>query len=81
LTHDYIAQLGHGMNDQIVHLQKGNMIFIDIMQRRHRDLYIALSLFFVSIAMSIYAYLLNQKITRKLNHIGQEFVGLGSYTF
>lgn len=81
LTHDYIPQLGNGMNDQVVHLQKGQMVIIDIMDRRHRDLYIALSMFFVSIVMSIYAYLLNQKITRKLQHIGAEFEGLGSYTF
>ncbi len=81
LTHDVIPNLGQGMNDQIIHLQKGKMIFIDIKQRRHRDLYIGLSLFFVSIAMSIYAYLLNRKITRKLQHIGAEFEGLGSYTF
>jgi len=38
LTHDYIPQLGNGMNDQVVHLQKGQMVFIDIMDRRHRRL-------------------------------------------
>ena len=81
LTHDYIPNISHAMNDQIIHMQKGSMVFIDIMKRRHRDLYIALSLFFVSIAMSVYAYLLNQKITRKLKHIGSEFEGLGNYTF
>ena len=81
VTHDYIPHLGHLMNDQIIHLQKGSIVFIDINQRRHRDLIIALSLMFISIVMSIYAYLYNQKITRKINHISTQFDGLGSYTF
>ena len=83
LTHDFIPNSGqnHALNDQIIHLQKGSTIFININERRHRDLFIALTLFFASISMCIYAYLLNQKITRKIKHIGTQFEGLGSYTF
>jgi hypothetical protein len=66
-------------NNQVVQLEKDNLLLIDYSKRKNNDLIITIVLYFITIVFASFAFVLNRRRVKKIKAIGQEFYGLGMY--